>query len=228
MSTPVQHHPDIDDLVEFSAGAMSPGPALCISTHLEFCDQCRQRVDGLNELGSALLESIDPVSVTGTLLENVWSLIEQAESGDAVSKNQSSEEKALAHSELLNIPRPLRSLVRQGWSQLPWEKISSALDMAVLPVGDTDYQVALSRTRPGHAVGSHDHRGREWTVVIDGAFSDSQGVYQNGDLKVCDSGQVHNPVTSQGGDCLCLTAQQGPIKFTGWRRILNPWLLRPV
>jgi putative transcriptional regulator len=93
-----------------------------------------------------------------------------------------------------------------------------------LATGD-EYSVALQRVEPGCKVPRHDHRGLEFTVVLSGSFSDEFGVYGDGDFMLREPGQRHLPLAAQNEECICLTVQQAPVRFTGWFwRCLNPLL----
>ena len=72
---------------------------------------------------------------------------------------------------------------------------------------------------------SHTHRGTELTLVLDGSFSDEEGVYLEGDFIARDAGQEHTPTASRSADCVCIGVLDAPIRFTRWNyRPLNPFL----
>ena len=91
-------------------------------------------------------------------------------------------------------------------------------------MGEKDYEVALHRIDAGGKAPEHDHRGREITVVLTGSFSDEDGVYQPGDFLVREPGDTHRPFAARNEDCICLSVLEAPIKLTGIKRILNPFL----
>ncbi len=68
-------------------------------------------------------------------------------------------------------------------------------------------------------------RGMEWTVVLQGSFSDHAGLYLPGDYLRCEPGHVHLPVATRDRECICLTVHDGAVRFTGWwQRWVNPLL----
>ena len=53
----------------------------------------------------------------------------------------------------------------------------------------------------------------EYTVVLQGGFTDVTGNYGPGDLQVMEDGMSHNPVADPGEDCINLAVTTGPLKF---------------
>jgi putative transcriptional regulator len=119
----------------------------------------------------------------------------------------------------------LRGLVPHGFEPLPWSRALPGLRQSALRTGERAFQSVLHRVRPGGSVPRHDHRGLEFTVVLRGSFSDEFGVYGPGDFLLREPGICHHPVAAENGECICLTVQEAPVRFTGllWR-CLNPLL----
>lgn len=69
----------------------------------------------------------------------------------------------------------------------------------------------------------HGHKGREMTLVLQGAFSDADGRYGRGDVEIADDAVQHTPVAEAGQDCICLAATEAPLRF----RSLIPRLVQP-
>ena len=124
-----------------------------------------------------------------------------------------------------NIPAPLRKLIGIDYRALAWSRTLPNLRAADLATDDSAYQVALHRIKPGGKVPHHDHRGQEFTVVLRGSFSDEYGIYSDGDFMLREPGEQHLPLAARNEECICLTVQQAPVRFTGffWRW-LNPLL----
>jgi putative transcriptional regulator len=123
------------------------------------------------------------------------------------------------------VPRPLAKMLPTGLVGVDWKKYSNSLKSAVLATGDDTHQLSLLRMRAGRSPGRHDHGGTEWTVVLQGAFSDHNGAYGPGDFVALAAGDVHQPVAHQNEDCICLAAQDAPIRLKGWLGFLvNPGL----
>ena len=73
----------------------------------------------------------------------------------------------------------------------------------------------LLRVGPGTALPRHAHRGTELTLVLEGAFSDETGRHGPGDLVEVEGEESHRPVAEEAGDCVCLVATEGRLRFGG-------------
>ena len=61
--------------------------------------------------------------------------------------------------------------------------------------------------------------------MLEGSFSDEEGVYQQGDFLMRDAGDEHTPTASRTSDCICIGVLDAPIRFKPWNyRLLNPFL----
>ena len=208
------HHPDYSWLEQYAAGAVPLPVALCIATHADFCGECRRQIELLQSVGGALLEQLAPTPVAEDLLQRVLARIDSEPAATAALPQPAED-----------VPAPLRPLVPQGYDALGWARILPRMRAALLKAGDRSFQSMLHRVQPGGGVPRHDHRGLELTVVLRGSFSDEHGVYGPGDFLQCEPGVCHHPVAALHEECLCLTVQQAPVRFTGlfWR-LLNPLL----
>ena len=90
--------------------------------------------------------------------------------------------------------------------------------------GDT-HRVALLRLQPGKGLPVHRHVANEYTVVLQGGYTDNTGNYGVGDFAVGPGPQEHEPIADPGEPCIALIVVEKPIVLTGaWGRWLNPLL----
>ncbi len=75
--------------------------------------------------------------------------------------------------------------------------------------------VKLLKGVAGADTGSHSHRGLEFTLVLQGGFTDVTGSYAPGDLQIADGDTWHNPVADRGEDCINLAVTTAPLRFKG-------------
>jgi putative transcriptional regulator len=211
------HHPEHGWLEQYAAGAVPLPVALCMATHLSFCGECRRQIELLQSLGGALFDQLAPVPVAEDMLQRVFEHIDTETTAAPVVQQRTENIDA--------VPAPLRKLLPNGYEPLQWSAILPRLRAAPLRTGDQAFQTTLHRMQPGGKVPRHDHRGLEFTVVLRGSFSDELGVYGPGDFMLREPGDCHHPVAALNEECLCLTVQQAPVRFTGlfWR-LLNPLL----
>lgn len=208
------HHPEYAWLEQYAAGTVPTPVALCVATHASFCEDCWRQIELLQSVGGALFEQLAPIPVTDDLLERVLARLDTPVA-----------EKNSVAGGAGDVPAPLRGLVPRGFEPLQWSRALPGLRQSTLRTGECAFESVLHRVRPGGSVPRHDHRGLEFTVVLRGSFSDEFGVYGPGDFLLREPGTCHRPVAALNGECICLTVQEAPIRFTGlfWR-CLNPLL----
>jgi putative transcriptional regulator len=125
------------------------------------------------------------------------------------------------------VPRCLRQFVSGGYDQLRWKRVSPDIHSVELCRDSNGARVELLKIKPGGSASTHTHLGDEYTVILEGSFSDESGVYRRGDFVVKDSSDRHTPVATQDQECICLAVTEGPIQLTGlFGRLLNPLLRR--
>lgn len=226
------YHPDTEMLIEFSAGSLPAATAVCVATHLEYCVQCRSQVAKFTHIGGSLLAQAEPAALaesahkchsadytaTDSALDQALAAIDKLPPCEAPYA-------ASAPSDDKPFPAALKQLLPSRLEELSWRKISASLSIAQLFPGDSQRELALHKLRSGGGVADHDHCGEEITVVIQGSFSDQNGLYTPGDFLVHQPGEAHSPIASNDGDCICLSAMAAPVKFTGFfTRLINPFL----
>ncbi|RRJ83839.1 ChrR family anti-sigma-E factor [Aestuariirhabdus litorea] len=221
----IKQHPSTDLLAEYAAGCLPWAHAICVTTHIHYCGRCREQVDQLNQLGADLMEasagasSVD-LPVDHGLLDRVLGAIDTPPASEP-SPTVYHRPVTGARSRADLPPIVDRLISNQG---VNWKRVSSGLKVARLQAGDDNHEVALHKICAGAKVAHHDHRATEVTVVLRGSFSDEDGVYAVGDFLLREPGEPHRPMAAQNQDCLCLSAQQAPIRLTGPWRWINPFL----
>lgn len=222
----IKRHPDTQWLTEYSAGSLPPSQALCVTTHLEFCPDCRLRCAEMLRLGASLF-SAEPAGVAEhRTLDEIWQKI-QSPMPFSISTRQSRviDRPTSFHVNYpSDFPNIIRKLIPHGTDNLHWTRLGSRLSIVTLTAADDPQrEIALHKLSPGGSVANHDHHGREITVVLSGSFSDQHGQYQPGDFLVREPGDLHRPTASENRECICLSVSDAPVKFTGLlTRLLNP------
>ena len=213
----IPNHPADELLAAYSAGSLPLSQALCISAHLEHCHACVQQLQQLNRVGSELMQQLRPARVSTELKQNVLERIESLP--DTLGEDETDTESS--------IPRCLRQFVRGAYSDLPWERVSTDIHSIELCRDSNGARVELLKIRPGGSASTHRHLGDEYTVILEGSYSDEDGLYRRGDFLLRAEGERHTPVATKDRDCICLAVTEGPIQFTGFfSRLLNPLIRR--
>jgi putative transcriptional regulator len=214
MKNNISHHPDVRVLNEFSSGALPLAQSVCISVHLHYCDQCSRQNEQLQQVGSVLFDRLAPQQVDDSVLDSVLSRLEE-EPPLAFNKEVEAEER----------PALVQRLMQGDYEDLEWKRVNSALQISQLRTGDPSHEIALYHIKAGRSIPKHTHRGTEFTLVLEGSFSDEEGVYQRGDFIERDAEDVHTPTAAQSEDCICIGVLDAPIRFKPWAyRVLNPFL----
>jgi putative transcriptional regulator len=213
------HHPDALTLMEFSAGNLTEPHALCIRLHLDQCTGCSSRVDTLDSLGAIMMESQPQTDVSSGMFDSILSRIDSEPVGAShqVSIDAKSSRRI----------SPLSKLLGEDLNSLPWKRQLG--DVSVLDITDRfpgqKEQVVLQKLAAGGKAPSHTHRGEETTIVLQGAFADHKGVFNQWDFVILNQEDDHKPVAVGCEDCITLSVLSAPVKLTGtFGRMLNPFI----
>jgi putative transcriptional regulator len=210
----INHHPDARILNEFVAGSLPLAQSACVSVHLHFCEYCQRQTRQLQELGSLMFDRLSPQQVDDSLLESVMGRLDE-EPPLEYAQDASSD----------GGPVLVQRLMNGDYEDLEWKRMNAALQISRLRTGDPEHEFALYHIKAGGSIPKHTHRGTELTLVLEGSFSDEEGVYQQGDFLLRDGEHTHTPTAAQSTDCICIGVLDAPIRFTPWNyRLLNPFL----
>lgn len=121
----------------------------------------------------------------------------------------------------------LQKLLGDDINNLPWKRQLG--DVSVLNITDRfpgqDEQVVLQKLAAGGKAPAHTHRGSETTIVLQGAFTDQNGLFNQWDFVVLTEQDEHKPIAVGCEDCITLSVLSAPLKLTGtFTRLLNPFL----
>ncbi len=218
----MSRHPAPDEfLLDYAAGALPDGPALAVALHVALDPRSQRTVDRLNAVGGALIER-EPVPEVGAI-------------DDAVL------ERALARLDEVPVePRPAAPGGRKpvfDWAPAPlvphlrpgmdWRRVMGKFDEIRLDLPGDFHRVSLLRLESGRGLPEHKHAGYEYTVVLQGGYTDETGNYGVGDFAVGPGDQRHEPIADPGEPCIALIVVENPIVLTGpWGRWLNPLVSR--
>mgnify|MGYP003631618853 FL=1 len=220
------YHPSDELLMSFSAGQMPDALGIIVACHMEDCAHCQQRAALYDRLGGEILMNTEDVPVAPQLLDNLLCKLELPEPSAANETQLNSEASAASEIKLIqNLPKPLRRFVNKEFGQLPWSGMTSSLKEFQLPFSGNGYTAKFYKISAGKELPVHTHRGNEYTLVLDGSFSDKAGEYHQGDFILADTQIIHQPKAANDADCICFAVTDAPLKMTGFfGRMLNPFL----
>lgn len=214
----VTKHPSNDLLLDYATGALTPAMCLAVSTHMHYCEECRDRYSELTAVGGDLLESTPPVDLSLDALDQVLSRLDEEQT---VMPHHPEPNRTKLPEDEARLPEFILNLLPENGAK--WKMLSPALRVSRIPVGEERYELALHKIKAGGKVPAHDHKGLEVTVVLQGSFSDGDGIYHEGDFLLRQPGEQHRPTASQNNPCICLSVSEAPIRLTGpIKRLMNP------
>lgn len=218
----IPHHPSDALLLDYASGAAAEPVSLLVATHLTLCSQCREKVATYEAIGGMLIEEVDeadslPESLKNSLLE---SLDELDDSSLPVQSTGAGESTLTS-----KIPQPLRAYCKEAIENAEWQWSGFGIKKIPLLETQDDFDCYLLMIRGGKKVPKHDHAGNEWSLVLDGSFTDETGHFARGDIAERQQGEKHQPVAGPGADCICLVVADAPVRLTGpVGRLLNPFI----
>lgn len=207
-------------LLDYAAGALAEGPALAVSLHVALDPAARSSVEGLAAVGGALMEGAAGAALDEGSLEQVLARL------DGLAVEPRGEEAMRPRAGFEWAPAPLLPHLKPG---MGWRRILGKFDEIRLDLAGAFHRVSLLRLEPGRGLPEHRHTGYEYTVCLQGGYTDATGHYGVGDFAVGPGGEKHEPIADPGEPCIALIVVEDPIVLTGpWGRWLNPLVKRGV
>jgi putative transcriptional regulator len=205
-------------LLDFAAGALPEGPALAVGVHCALDPAARRTVGRLRDLGGVLLEQED----------------------DGPAFDEAALEQVLAKLEGVPVdPAPVPAVPPSGfeWAPAPlvpylgktprWRRAIGGFENVPIRMESDTHRVELLRLEPGRGLPVHHHVGNEYTIVLQGGYTDATGNYGVGDFAVGPGSQDHEPIADPGEPCIALIVLEKPIVLTGpIGRFFNPLVKR--
>jgi putative transcriptional regulator len=85
----------------------------------------------------------------------------------------------------------------------------------------TGASLSLVRLPGGRQAPRHRHLGREWAILLQGGLQDGPAHLRAGDWIAHEPGSQHSPSADPDEECWALVALEKPVRFTGWRGLLQ-------
>jgi putative transcriptional regulator len=198
----VHHHPDEQLLLAYAGGTADEATSLLIATHMAYCPLCRKRGKALDVIGGTLLQALPPSPMSRGALDAALARLDDAKPIELPVPPVSRD----------GTPQVLRRYIGGDLGDVRWRQMGPRLSyMPLLRRGAVTAR--LLRGVPGAESGPHRHQGLEYTLVLQGGFSDVTGTYGPGDLQVMEGDMRHNPVADPGEDCINLSVTTGRLRF---------------
>jgi putative transcriptional regulator len=200
-------------LLDYAAGALPEGPALAVAIHCALDPASRRTVGRLRDLGGALLEQEDGPAFDESMLARLDGVPVEAAPALAVAPRGFEWAPAPLVPYLGMAPR--------------WRKALGGFENVPIPLESDSHRVELLRLEPGRGLPVHHHVGNEYTIVLQGGYTDATGNYGAGDFAMGPGSQDHEPIADPGEPCIALIVLEKPIVLTGpIGRFFNPLVKR--
>ena len=209
------HHLDASTVISYAAGALPIELAVVTATHLETCAHCRRRLESAERIGGTLIEQQQPAHADDRREALRRSMLERLASPAASTRVHPvrTEEPDLPPTDPDRLPLALHPYFGTSYRALKWRWIGPGMHRIRAAGLNT---LILLKIAPSKALPAHGHGGNELTQILQGAYHDSLGHFAPGDVADLDSDIHHQPVTAPGAPCICVSALDAPLRFTGW------------
>lgn len=218
----IRHHISDELLLEYANGSLEEGWSIAVATHMALCPDCRRRLSRMEAAAGLLVEAIE-AEPEPALDEASWGALRQRLAGAPAPAREKAPPVALPEGR--NVPEPLRSYLGGSLDNVKWRALGLGAYHHPIQTSDASTSVRLLRIPAGKPVPEHGHRGRELTLVLQGAFRDDNGLFGAGDFEETDAEFEHQPIAEPGEDCICLAVTDAPLRFRSRIvRIIQPLL----
>ena len=202
-------------LIDYANGTLPLSLEVLVETHISMNPKSAKSIRMLLQIGGALIENSEPVSLSEGSFEKLMAEID-------LSDDSFEDTDILVSNDNNLLPLPLRNYTQDVNSPRSWKRIGIGLSEQSIDFGEEFGSAKLYRIAPGCSVPSHSHDGNEVTLVLSGGFTDEYGTYGPGDISIQETGAIHKPVADADGECIVLAVNEGPIVLTGpVGRLLN-------
>ena len=200
------HQPSDDILLKYASGVLDPGIRLLVDVYLARTPAAASRLAIFEAFAGEELPSAPPTDLTAGSLDRALARIAGAAQPPAPA------------------PRAIDNLADIPHGR--WRWAGRGTKIASVPVPDARTRVFLLRIAPGRAMLDHGHAGREFTLILEGAYRDETGSYSAGSF-IEESGDAqHRPEVEGDADCLCLIAMEGTLVAPGMMGAVARWMMR--
>lgn len=208
----------LEDVLTAGSGVRLPAPLALLVESKRVLDG---DIEVADVLGGALLEAEAPADLRADMLEDVMREIEALEKGLGARKAvKGARGGASRLNELSGLPEPVRGMAADALSRGGWR--FAAFGISTLPlVREGNMKAELIRIEPGAGVAQHDHLGREYTLVLQGAYNDGLATFARGDVSARGPGDSHRPRALEGEICFTLAVSEAPMVFGNFLDVIQ-------
>lgn len=197
----------------YAAGRLDPALALLLETQSMLRPDVRAALATSEAISGIMLETDAPAKLSSGARDRALALIEAFDpevGGVRPAGVRPEPETAL----LSDLPRPLRQPALDAFGKTGFRAQGSGIRELALEI-DSELDIAVYWGQPGVTIPRHTHGGSEFTLVLEGGFSDESGSFGPGDLVMKGPSDTHRPKIDAEGVCVTLVVRDAKLKFTG-------------
>jgi len=217
----IRRHAPEELLLDYAAGVLPEGPALAVALHVALDPGSRRLVHRLRGVGGVLFDEDPGAADMGeAALEEALARLDDLPDDDTPAAPTTPPAFAPGFSWAPSALRPYLA-------GKTWRRAFGGFQEIRLDLHGDAHRVSLLRLQPGEGLPPHRHVANEFTVVLQGGYTDNTGNYRVGDFAVGPGAQEHHPIADPGDPCIALIVLEKPIVLTSfWGRLFNPLLRR--
>lgn len=191
-------------LLDYATGSLSQPESVLIATYMSLNPMARRNVRHYETLGAMMMEEISPAALSAGCLARTLAAIDALE-----QVTQPRAATLTPEEELALLPAQLMACLAKGDipPELVWARMIEGIERCkILSVAKARQrqQLDLLRLLPGIGLPHPARRTEiEITLVIQGAFEDSDGFHRRGDISIITANTDSQSCREQG--CLTLT-----------------------
>lgn len=210
-----RHHLDPTTVLGFATGTLAPEMSVVAAAHLEACAYCREQLRAAERVGGLLLEQqLPPPGAEdrqAALRQTMLARLDAAPAEDGM-RGQTAVRGAPGH-DPDQLPAALAPHFGTSYRSLKWRWMAPGVHCIRATAHPS---LIMLKIAPGKCLPMHSHGSSELTQILRGAYDDSLGHFAPGDVADLDSQVEHQPVTTPGVACICVSALDAPLVFSGW------------
>jgi putative transcriptional regulator len=196
--------PSDEILLKYASGALDVGVRLLVDAHFEKLPACRARLDPFDALAGEMVRRTPTAALRPDALSRALAAIAAPSAPD----------------------EPVRTTVVDRLRPGAWRWAGPGARVAPVAVSGARTRLFLMQIAPGRAMPEHGHSGREFTVVLEGAYRDELGIVEAGAFVEMAPEDRHRPVVEGDAACVCLFALESPIAARGLVGVAARWAMR--
>ena len=215
-SSPQRHLPEWL-LWSYAQGGVSEGESLLVASHASLCAVCHGRIEQLEAVAGALLDTEARAPVSDDLLARTMAKLPLAFAPAA---------KPVPAPADPVLPAPLARIVGP-YDRIQWKRAFEGLYYVDLPLVHGAVPVRLRRLPPNMKIAKHSHRGTELEMVLAGGVVDlpDGSRFLRGDVASNDESDTHGLQVDPDGECIVLGVQDDRVAPKGlWSRLVFGYL----